>query len=305
MENAVLRADSIAIPRLAKISIGFAVTFWFYVVILVFLFSFSVSYVFLNKVVQIQEKLFLEQGERISRVILTSLGSYAVDRRAELARASLMFAELSKEQNGVKEIFVLDKVGRVLAHSDFTQISPKSRRVADEIHPRYNTEFYHSALKLSAGEWQAREVMESSNLAIGRYFLSWFLGHERKALVDFSRPLVEKGEKVASVHVLLARDEAFYIWLEDQVIFFLVFSLGLSFLLWFFLLAGFWLRNHVADRRYYKELAQSIENAWLKSQLAQMQDISHKLEELEKKELRELPAQKASKEPLDALYLGE
>lgn len=253
------------------------------------------------------EKTFLRQGENLSQSLLAILQSHSLKKREDFAKFSEILQKVSQKTDipYVEEIFILDKVGRVLAHSDFTQISPKARKLVDEIHPRYHKDFFHSALNLKDGQIQVSHYEESKPIFVKSILLKFFPAFQKPEKAYFSTPLFDKNGAFATLHVLLSR-QIFtdkLLWLEKKIIFFSGLFVLFANVLWGIFVFAFAIRVNFLEKLWKEHFIYLMENSLLKQELQKKLMDSNAVGFEPKK--RVLPSQKEVKEPVDAILLEE
>jgi hypothetical protein len=160
-------------------------------------------YAYLNQVTVSQQ----QRSEELLRALHSAARSAHVSK--DYATLSSDFVEIKEKSTSrpldiiIDEIFVLSKEGSVLAHSDFTKVSPQSKSSIDSISSEYNNAFYHAAIQLQHGQTETRRLKTRQILNIEKSvrFLSAFFPWEMESALNYSTPLVSNDKLLGTVHL--------------------------------------------------------------------------------------------------------
>lgn len=190
--------------------------------------------------------------------------------------------ELPDTRKSIHEIFLLDKAGRVLAHSDLAEVSINSRDPVSEVKPEYNNEKFHTALELNPGQvfrqkypYHTSDVRHRASETV-----KWLLPEKIDHSTDFSTPIERKGSNVATLHVVLTRNHMYYFLSQsgNEILILLAISAGAGLLTGGILILAFGIRaSHM--QKLWRNLLMLPRND---NQLKEVLDkLSHKVELLE------------------------
>lgn len=160
-------------------------------------------YAYLNQVTISQQ----QRSEELLRALHSAARSAHISK--DYATLSSDFVEIKEKSTArpldiiIDEIFVLSKSGSVLAHSDFTKVSPQSKSSIDSISPEYNNAFYHAAIQLQPGQVETRRLKTRQILNIEKpvRLLSALFPWEMESALNYSTPLISNDKLLGTVHL--------------------------------------------------------------------------------------------------------
>ncbi len=301
--------------HVAGVSFSFALSVLLLIQILVLFTVGSLGYLALMQHSQQLENIFQQRGKELVAGLSTGAANLKPTDRDAFAKLSGSYAEMTERQGKsqdalpVTEVFVLDKIGRILAHSDFTQISPKARNLVDEVNARYNNDYFHFALQLEPGQvyFQNFPYPDSAPRSQTSFVLEYILPEHYNYSADFATPVAFKGKNFATVHVVMNRIHLYNLLEVMLKKFYLV--LGLSALaatfVWALLLLAFYFRTRYIQNLWRDMLRHHLENAVLRTGIREdLTALHEKLNQLEKKASVVPPRQiRSAPEPIDAILL--
>lgn len=278
------------------------------------------GFVSLRETARQLEMGYSERGREITLAL--SATTLATDVKS-MARLSAIFAGIVNKnqylegERPVTEVFILRKDGRVLAHSDYSLVTTRTREAANEISAKYNNEFYHSSLFYEANNVQQQnlEKAEGTFRDKNQFIVDALMSSDVHFSTDFSVALKEKDPRTgreksyATLHVIMNRLGEYYylsaILTKYLLLFAMVFLAG--FLVTGILLFAFFLRARYIQREWRSALAYMWENEVIKSEVSHgFQALSGKLGEIEKRVNQPpaaLPQGRQQTEILDAILI--
>lgn len=278
------------------------------------------SFVSLRETARQLEMGYTERGREITLAV--SASTLAVDQKS-MARLSAVFAGIVNRnqylegERPVTEIFVLRKDGRVLAHSDYSLVTTRTREAANEVSAKYNNEFYHSSLYYEAHNVQQQNLEKADGTFRDKnpFIVDALMSSDVHFSTDFSVALKEKDPRsgkdksYATLHVIMNRLGEYYylsaILSKYLILFAIVFLAG--FLVTGIILFAFFLRARYIQNEWKNALAYLWENDVLKTEVSHgFQALSGKLGEIEKRVNQPPPALPQSRpqtEILDAILI--
>ncbi|MDH5720067.1 MAG: hypothetical protein OEZ13_05515 [Spirochaetia bacterium] len=157
------------------------------------------------------EKTFIQRGKELARLTAAS-GAFGYKQKNFSPITSMLSklenqGALRSKENPISEIFILDKQGKVLSHTDLTMITRGKKERINQIAMKYNNEFFHSGLLLEEGQVYVQDYPYPTNNINDRYtyLLQFFLSKNLNYTVDFSSPVSIKGKNYATAHVQMNR----------------------------------------------------------------------------------------------------
>ncbi|MDH5717604.1 MAG: cell wall metabolism sensor histidine kinase WalK [Spirochaetia bacterium] len=194
-----------------SLSFSFIFMVILFIELVVIMFVFSAKYNSIKDYLIKSEDNFMQRGKELTLLTSNSAGVYFKENK--INELSSIFSDLSGKaftgsvEKSINEIFILDKQGRVLAHSDVTMVTSKAKKRVNEIAMKYNNEFFHSALLLKEGQIYIQDYPYPTTSIMDNYsyMLKFFLSKNLNYTVDFAAPVVIKGKNVATAHVQMNR----------------------------------------------------------------------------------------------------
>ncbi|MFO1524420.1 MAG: hypothetical protein U1F16_00420 [Turneriella sp.] len=277
------------------------------------------SFISLKETARQLEMGYSERGREIA--LSLSASAISTDTKAMAKLSAIFGGVVNKNQylegeRPITEIFVLRKDGRVLAHSDISHVTVRTREAANEISARYNNEFYHSSLFYEANNVQQQNLEKPEGIFHGKnsFIVDSLMSSDVHYSTDFSLALKEtdprtkKEKSYATLHVVMNRLGEYYylsaILNKYLLLFAIVFIAG--FLVTGIILFAFFLRARSIQREWKNALTYLWENEVIKSEVAHgFQALSGKLSEIEKRvnQPPALTAHRPQNEILDAILL--
>ncbi|MBS0619729.1 MAG: hypothetical protein JSR44_16200 [Spirochaetes bacterium] len=289
-----LRGDKVSVR---SFTFSFALGI-FLLVELVLLSSLAVfGYISLKETARQLEMGYSERGREIA--LSLSAGTLALDQNS-MARLSAIFASVVNKnqylegERPISEVFILKKDGRVLAHSDISQVTTRTNEAANMFSAKYLDPFYHSSLFYEANNVQQENLPKPEGIFHGKnsFIVDSLMSSDVHYSTDFSVALKEtdmrtkKEKSYATLHVLMNRLGEYYylqaILTKYLLILAIVFLSG--FLLSGVVLFAFFLRARGIQREWKYALTYLWENEVIKTEVSHgFQALSGKLNDLEKK----------------------
>lgn len=289
-----LRGDKISVR---SFTFSFALGI-FLLVELVLLSSLAVfCYISLKETARQLEMGYSERGREIA--LSLSAGTLALDQKS-MARLSAIFAGVVNKnqylegERPVSEVFILKKDGRVLAHSDISQVTTRTNEAANMFSAKYLDPFYHSSLFYEANNVQQENLPKPEGIFHGKnsFIVDSLMSSDVHYSTDFSVALKEvdvrtkKEKSYATLHVVMNRLGEYYylqtILTKYLLILAIVFLSG--FLLSGIVLFAFFLRARGIQREWKSALTYLWENEVIKTEVSHgFQALNGKLNDLEKK----------------------
>jgi len=296
-----LRGDKISVR---SFTFSFALGI-FLLIELVLLSSVTVFSLFsLKETARQLEMSYSERGREITLALAASTISTDVKSMAKL---SALFAGIVNKnqylegERPVSEIFILRKDGRVLAHSDASLVTTRTREAANEISAKYNQDFYHGSLYYEVNSVQQQNLEKPEGVFHGKnsFIVDSLMSSDVHYSSDFSTALKEtdprtkKDKSFATLHVVMNRLGEYYylsaILNKYLLLFAIVFLAG--FLVTGIILFGFFLRARHIQREWKSALTYLWENEVIKTEVSHgFQALSGKLSDIEKRVNQPPPA---------------
>ncbi len=311
-----LRGDKISI-RSFTFSFALGV---FLLVELVLLSSLTAfSFISLKETARQLEMGYSERGREIALSLAAS--TIATDVKSQAKLSALFAGIVNKNQylegeRPITEVFVLRKDGRVLAHSDYSLVTTRTREAANEVSAKYNNEFYHSSLFYEANSVQQQNLEKPEGIFHGKnsFIVDSLMSSDVHYSTDFSTTLREtdartkKEKSYATLHVVMNRLGEYYylsaIFNKYLLLFGIVFLAG--FLVTGILLFAFFLRARYIQREWKAALTYLWENEVIKTEVTHgFQALSGKLNDIEKRvnQPPALPQGRPQTDILDAILI--
>lgn len=162
-------------------------------------------YAYLNQVT-------ISQQQRAEELLLAlGAASRSAYEAKNLATLSNDFNSLKERSTSrpldilIDEVFFLSKNGSILAHSDFTKVSPATGSALDRLSSEYNNSFYHAAIQLQPGQIETRRLKTRQPVQIEKSvrFLSAFFPWEMESALNYSAPMYSKDQAVGTIHLVV------------------------------------------------------------------------------------------------------
>jgi len=189
-------------------SFTFAVIFWIEIWLLIIISA--IGYIVTNEYFNNLDASFKQRGKSLV-LSLSSAGRFAYQTK-KYGSLTNVFQKLvsssDKEfyKKSISEIFLLDKSGKIFAHSDTTILPKYSENPISSIALKYNNEFYHSGLLISEGQvYIQKSKIQNSLYNKSSYFMRWVLPENLDYTIDFTTPVMYKGKKQGTMHVIMNR----------------------------------------------------------------------------------------------------
>jgi len=282
---------------------------------------FLLGYASLKEASRQFEMAFNERGKSLT-LSLSTIVLNGTDKNNE--KLSGVFAEIvNKEQyldaeRPITEIFILEKTGKILAHSDFTQVSTRTKEAVNELAAKYNNEFYHSALFYEANSVIQQNLPKPEGIFHGKnsFIVDSLMNDEVHYSVDFSVPLktketrTQKEKSYATLHVTMNHLSEYYYLstIFKKYILILVIAFLAGIIASAITIFAFHLRAQYIQRIWREAVQLRIENDTIKSEVSSgFNTINAKLNEIEKKALLPRGAEQPSikSEIMDAIIIEE
>jgi len=135
----------------------------------------------------------------------------SVEKYAKLAGKFQFTLDRQKNRHmgdSIKEIFLLDKSGVILAHNDITKITNDSKSMVNKISGVYSNELFQSALLLKNGKI-ASEIYPYDVYKKNRQYLYLFhkiMPENYFHTVDFATPVYKNGKPKSTLHLVITYD---------------------------------------------------------------------------------------------------
>ena len=198
-------------------------------------------------------------------------------------------------EKAVSEVFLLDKSGTILAHSDEALVTKNSEDPVSEIALRYNNELFHSALLIDEGQIAPNQFPYSTTNIRSKasYLLQLILPKNLDYSMDFATPVFHEGKPVATTHVVMNRKfmYQFLVSLLDNFLILTAITLAAGLLISFILIFAFALRG-----RYLQRVWANLQKAELENSLIWqgVQSLEEKVRHLNARPISEKPKLKAN-----------
>lgn len=279
---------------MSSISAGFAFGVFFLIEFLLVSGLVLLGWFNLNETADSMKKSFRQQGKQLV-LSAASAGTIAYTRNnyADLTRAYGEMVDQSGTYGEVKatyEVFMIDKSGAVVAHSDISQVTGDKGSSIDKVSDKYNTDFFHSAQLLEPMDVYVRKypLAVDDNRAKSSYLLQGLMPADLDYAVIFSSAVYDKGKPVGSVHTVLNRRylyEYLYAQLQRTLLVIAIgAAIGLLITILVLLIFGIrarTLRNYWEDSMRYRWENQAIRN--------EIHSIGKKVGEIEKRSISAPP----------------
>ena len=299
--------------RIVGIPISFIVGTFFLVQFLVLGVTASIGFSAIKNHAAQLEEAYQRTGKELTWA-LGAAANLSYERKDGAEVLSTYFHEAAGRKVGtsknysISEIFLLHKDGKILAHSDYAEVSAGKTPEA-QVSSRYNTEFFHSAMLLDIGQIYARNFPYPTNdmRKKSNFIIQSLLPEDFEYSTDFATPVTVKGQSVATVH--LVKNRIFmYDFLQASLIRYAI-MLGIAFaggiLVTGLILLAFSLRWRYVAKLWESMLRYRLENEIMKTRVEHnLDEVRNKVEELEKKNTNQLPPVK-KEEPaaMDAILI--
>lgn len=277
------------------------------------------SFISLKETARQLEMGYSERGREISLALAAS--TISTDAKSQAKLSALFGGIVNKNQylegeRPITEIFVLRKDGRVLAHSDYSLVTTRTRDAANEVSAKYNNEFYHSSLFYEANSVQQQNLDKPEGIFHGKnsFIVDSLMSSDVHYSTDFSTALKEtdartkKEKSYATLHVVMNRLGEYYylqtIFNKYLLLFGIVFLAG--FLVTGIILFAFFLRARHIQREWKSALTYLWENEVIKTEVTHgFQALSGKLSDIEKRvnQPPALPQGRPQTDILDAILI--
>lgn len=312
-----LRGDKISVR---SFTFSFALGI-FLLVELLLLSSLTVfSFISLKETARQMEMGYSERGREVALALVANTISTDVK---SMARLSATFAGIVNKnqylegERPITEIFILRKDGRVLAHSDYSLVTTRTKEAANEISAKYHNDFYHSSLFYEANSVQQQNLEKPEGIFHGKnsFIVDSLMSSDVHYSTDFSTTLKEtdprtkKDKSFATLHVVMNRLGEYYyltaILNKYLLLFAIVFLAG--FLVTGIILFAFFLRARYIQREWKAALTYLWENEVIKTEVSHgFQALSGKLNDIEKRVNQPpaaLPQGRPQSDILDAILI--
>ncbi len=297
-------------PYVAHISFSYAFGIVVLIEVLLLICLATIGYLGLQEYFQKLESSFYQRGKGLT-LSMAAASSLAYKSRDYDTMINIMSRLVTQDEpvpreKAVSEVFLLDRSGVILAHSDVTMVTAKARDPLNSISLKYNNEFFHSSLLIDEGQvltqkfpYPSTSVREKSS-----YIIQALLPENLDYSMDFSSPIVVNGKAVASIHVVMNRMfmYQFLINLFDKYVIITGIVLTAGLLIALFLLFSFVIRARYLHRVWQNVLRYKLENEMVNHEI---HTIEKKMEDISKPQVptKKIEPVKENNEIQDAILI--
>lgn len=295
--------------KIVGVTISFMVLVFFLVQFLILSITGISGYSGIKSQAQQLEQEFQDSGKSLV-LALASAATLSYGKKNGNEELTHFYYEIAGNKVGsskagpISAVFLLHKDGKVLAHSDFVEVSAKNKTIT-EVSSRYNTRFFHEGILLNKGQVSIRNLpypiakeKKQNNLNL--------ISSDYEYSTDFSTPIEYKGKKKGTVHIIKNRiymhkfmNQAFQKYLVQMLIAFIG-GLFISVIILFV----FSLRWNHAAKLWEKFLRYRFENELIKTQMeSSLNEMKGKVNQLTHERSVSTGPKALNTNPIDAILI--